>query len=194
MLKLKLGPPPDNDLVRHDAHWKALAGYDTTPEGALRMLTVGFICTLITYGLWSAFVPGALPVSWPSVLLTLAIVSAVVVVHETIHLLAFPGGGVGNAVVGFWPTKGAAYVEYTLPVVACISAALCSGHARSSAAPIDGRSCCCCCRCTSSSAASMGVRPERIRVRRRSTRGVFGAPAVVPLCTDSWQRAGPLHA
>ncbi len=116
MLKLKLGPPPDNDLVRHDAHWKALAGYDTTPEGALRMLTVGFICTLITYGLWSAFVPGALPVSWPSVLLTLAVLSAVVVVHETIHLLAFPGGGIGNAVVGFWPTKGAAYVEYTLPV------------------------------------------------------------------------------
>ncbi len=116
MLKLKLGPPPDNDLVRHDARWKALAGYDATPEGALRMLTVGFICALMTYGLWSAFVPGALPVSWPSVLLTLAIVSAVVVVHETIHLLAFPGGGVGNAVVGFWPTKGAAYVEYTLPV------------------------------------------------------------------------------
>ncbi len=80
------------------------------------MLTVGFICTLVTLGLWSAFIPGALPVSWPSVLLTLAVLIALVVGHETIHLLAFPGGGVGNAVAGFWPAKGAAYVEYTLPV------------------------------------------------------------------------------
>ena len=116
MIKLKLGPPPDNDLVRHDARWKAILGYDATPAGALRMLTVGFTCALVTLGLWSAFVPGALPLSWPSVLLTLAVLIALVVVHETIHLLAFPGGGVGNAVAGFWPAKGAAYVEYTLPV------------------------------------------------------------------------------
>lgn len=32
------------------------------------------------------------------------------------HLLVFPGGGVGNAMAGFWPDESAAYVEYTLPV------------------------------------------------------------------------------
>ena len=116
MLKLKLGPPPDNELVRHDISWKAVSGYDTTPAGALRMLGVGFMCTLVTLGLWSALVPGALSLGWPSILLTLAVVVALVVLHEAIHLLAFPGGGVGNAVVGFWPAKGAAYIEYTLPV------------------------------------------------------------------------------
>ena len=116
MLKLKLGPPPDNDLVRHDARWKPVSGYDATAVGAVRMLTVGFTSTLVTLGLWRALVPGALPLSWPSVLLTLAVLSTLVVVHETMHLLAFPGGGVGNAVAGFWPAKGAAYVEYTLPV------------------------------------------------------------------------------
>lgn len=116
MLKLKLGPPPDNDLVRHDASWKPVSGYDTTPAGALRMLAVGFTSTLVALGLWRALVPDALPMGWPSILLTLAVVVALVVVHEAIHLLAFPRGGVGNAVVGFWPAKGAAYVEYTLPV------------------------------------------------------------------------------
>lgn len=116
MLKLKLGPPPDNGLVLQDASWKAVTGYDATPAGALRMLTVGLICTLVAVGLWIAFVPGALPVSWPSVLLALAVLIALVLVHEAIHLLALPGGGVGNAVAGFWPAKGAAYVEYRLPV------------------------------------------------------------------------------
>jgi Putative zincin peptidase len=57
-----------------------------------------------------------LPVSWPSILLTLTVLVTLVVVHEAIHLLALPGGGVGNAVAGFWPGKGAAYVEYRLPV------------------------------------------------------------------------------
>lgn len=116
MLKLKLGPPPDNDLVLQDASWKAVMGYDASPAGALRMLTVGFICTLVAVALWIAFVPGALPVSWPSVLPALAVLIALVVVHEAIHLLALPEGGVGNAVAGFWPAKGAAHVEYRLPM------------------------------------------------------------------------------
>jgi hypothetical protein len=42
MLKLKLGPPPHNDLVLQDAHWKAVTGYDASPAGALRMLSKRF--------------------------------------------------------------------------------------------------------------------------------------------------------
>ena len=116
MLKLVVGAPPENAVVVGDAMWKPVSGYDTTGGGALRMLAVGLTCALVTFGLWAALVPGSLPVGWPSVASTLVVVVILPVVHEVLHLLAFPSCGFGNAVAGFWPAKGAAYVGYTLPI------------------------------------------------------------------------------
>ena len=115
MLKLRIGPPPENATVVGDGSWKPVSGYDATRAGALRMLSVGLACMLIAIGLWTALVPGSLPIAWPSVKSTLLVLFVLVVVHEALHLLAFPGAGVGNAVAGIWPAKGAAYVQYTLP-------------------------------------------------------------------------------
>ena len=116
MLKLRVGPPPENAIVTGDALWKPVSGYETTGAGALRILAVGLACTLITIGLWVTLVPGSLPIGWPSISSTLFVLVMLVLVHEALHLLAFPGAGVANAIAGFWPAKGAAYVEYTLPI------------------------------------------------------------------------------
>jgi hypothetical protein len=116
MLKFVVGPPPEIADIVGNAAWKPLAGYDATGSSALRMLTVGLLSALLTYSLWAAFVPASLPISWPPIVLSAFVVATLMVVHEVLHILAFPGGGFGNTVAGFWPAKGAAYVGYTLPI------------------------------------------------------------------------------
>ena len=116
MLKLVFGPPPEIAGIVNNEMWKPLAGYDTTGSSALRMLTIGLLSALLTYSLWVSLVPASLPISWPPIALSVFVVATLMVVHEVLHILAFPGGGFGNTVAGFWPAKGAAYVGYTLPI------------------------------------------------------------------------------
>ena len=116
MLKFVFGPPPEIAGIVNNEMWKPLAGYDTTGSSALRMLTIGLLSALLTYSLWVSLVPASLPISWPPIALSVFVVATLMVVHEVLHILAFPGGGFGNTVAGFWPTKGAAYVGYTLPI------------------------------------------------------------------------------
>ena len=116
MLNFVVGPPPEIPGIVGNATWKPLAGYDAAGSSALRMLTVGLLSALLTYVLWVALVPAALPISWPPIVLSVLVVATLMVVHEVLHILAFPGGGFGNTVAGFWPAKGAAYVGYTLPI------------------------------------------------------------------------------
>ena len=116
MLKFVFGPPPEIVGIVNNEMWKPLAGYDTTGSSALRMLTIGLLSALLTYSLWVSLVPASLPISWPPIALSVFVVATLMVVHEVLHILAFPGGGFGNTVAGFWPAKGAAYVGYTLPI------------------------------------------------------------------------------
>ncbi len=116
MLKFVFGPPPEIAGIVNNEMWKPLAGYDTTGSSALRMLTIGLLSALLTYSLWVSLVPASLPISWPPIALSVFVVATLMVVHEVLHILAFPGGGFGNTVAGFWPAKGAAYVGYTLPI------------------------------------------------------------------------------
>jgi len=116
MLKFVVGPPPEIAGIAGNATWKPLAGYDATGSSALRMLLVGLLSALLTYSLWVSFVPVSLPISWPPIVLSVLVVATLIVVHEVLHILAFPNGGFGNTVAGFWPAKGAAYVGYTLPI------------------------------------------------------------------------------
>ena len=116
MLKFEFGPPPEIAGIVNNEMWKPLAGYDTTGSSALRMLTIGLLSALLTYSLWVSLVPASLPISWPPIALSVFVVATLMVVHEVLHILAFPGGGFGNTVAGFWPAKGAAYVGYTLPI------------------------------------------------------------------------------
>ena len=116
MLKFVFGPPPEIAGIVNNEMWKPLAGYDTTGSSALRMLTIGLLSALLTYSLWVSLVPASLPISWPPIALSVFVVATLMVVHEVLHILAFPGGGSGNTVAGFWPAKGAAYVGYTLPI------------------------------------------------------------------------------
>ena len=116
MLKFVFGPPPEIAGIVNNEMWKPLAGYDTTGSSALRMLTIGLLSALLTYSLWVSLVPASLPISWPPIALSVFDIAKLMVVHEVLHILAFPGGGFGNTVAGFWPAKGAAYVGYTLPI------------------------------------------------------------------------------
>lgn len=116
MLKFVVGPPPEIAGIVGDEAWKPLAGYGVTGSSAWRILMVGFLSALLTSALWVFFVPASLPIRWPPIVLSVFVVATLMVVHEVFHILAFPGGGFGNTVAGFWPAKGAAYVGYILPI------------------------------------------------------------------------------
>lgn len=116
MAKFVVGPPPEIAGIVEDATWKPLVGYGVTGSSAWRVLAVGVLSALLTYALWVTFVPGSLPIVWPPIVLSMFVVAALMFVHEVLHILAFPGGGFGNTVAGFWPAKGAAYVGYILPI------------------------------------------------------------------------------
>ncbi len=119
-MNLHIGPVPDDEQFRpEEATWHKL----TTPSFRLLML-LSLPLSLITatgvLSVWAAIARAhglegnAQIVVTPSTLLTsLALVAALVLVHELLHVAALPQCGfTSGTVVGFWPEKLAPYVAY----------------------------------------------------------------------------------
>jgi len=133
-MRLQLGPPPaDSEFVPASEGWNKLR--EPGPIG-LQLLAVPVM--LVTVALlvpaWQACVPGVLqglsftihsnsPQGAPSTPIIAAITAGIIVataigaliaVHEVLHALAFPTGGV--RFIGVWPTRLLFYAAYHGPM------------------------------------------------------------------------------
>lgn len=114
MPQFVLGPPPPNTLVE-DARWARLPGYGPEPKHWLAALCAGVgLCLLVVLG-WKLIASTTLAFGSTRFAEVLAVALAIIIGHELLHLAAFPGAGRRDAIVGIWPQKFAAFVQYLRP-------------------------------------------------------------------------------
>lgn len=109
-----LGPPPPNALVE-GTRWARLPGYGPEPKYWLAALSVGVgTCLLVVLG-WKLLASTSLPFGSARFAEVLAVALAIIIGHELVHLAVFPGAGRRDAIMGIWPQKFAAFVQYLRP-------------------------------------------------------------------------------
>lgn len=109
-----LGPPPPNALVE-GTRWARLPGYGPEPKYALAAVAASVGLFLLVVLGWKLLASTSLPFGSPRFAEVLALALVIIFGHELVHLAAFPGAGRRHAIVGIWPQRGAAFVQYLRP-------------------------------------------------------------------------------
>lgn len=117
-MRFHFGPPPDNLEFTPDPRWQPFVEpgpktflWASLPLGVLAagaIIILWLCCTDLTWNdeLYWFFIENN---TWSILLL----MTAMLIVHELLHGVFLPGGGLSsNTVFGIWPVKGALYVQY----------------------------------------------------------------------------------
>lgn len=98
-----------------DAGWHSMPVFDV--RNFVRSCLLGVLLA-VCFGLaWHALVAASLPLGALSVIYVAWFAAVLIIVHEGLHVLGFPGGGANaNTVIGIWPQLGSPYVQYLLPM------------------------------------------------------------------------------
>ena len=90
MLTFRIGAPPENTEILTSNRWHQLSGYDNTNQNMLRVVLFGFIVCAFMAAIWIALIPSSLTIGSPPLSSGLLVFFLILVVHELLHILAFP--------------------------------------------------------------------------------------------------------
>lgn len=98
-----------------DLTWSGLTVFDVR-RIALSLL-VGAILAISCAVAWYHLSTSSLPLGSPSAEDFFGVAAILILVHEALHVLIFPGAGLtSNTVIGIWPRIGSPYVQYLSPM------------------------------------------------------------------------------
>lgn len=113
MPALRIGRPLPGNFS--DDAWSCMAVFDL--RQVLWSFVVGGIVTGCITVLWCWVDNASLPLDSQSPDAIFLLTLAMVICHEALHLLAFPGAGLNaNTVIGIWPQLASPYVQYISPM------------------------------------------------------------------------------
>lgn len=113
-MRFMLGPMPENSQCDlEDEGWVAVREPGLIKIQLIAIPVVILIALLFQLAFWLAGVDVSPLTNIKNAPIALAIILGVVPIHELLHLVCFPGFGLGEkSIVGFWPKMFIPYVHY----------------------------------------------------------------------------------
>jgi len=113
-MRFMLGPMPENSQFDlEDEGWVAVREPGLIKIQLITIPVVVFVVLLFQLAFWLAGIDVSPLSNIKNAPIALAIILVVVPIHELLHLVCFPGFGLGEkSIVGFWPKMFIPYVHY----------------------------------------------------------------------------------
>lgn len=113
MPKLRIGCPLAANFS--DRAWINMTVFDA--RGLSYSLLVGGILAVLLAIVWRAIDTTSLPLGKPSGMEVFCVTTILIILHEALHFLFFPGAGLNtNSVIGVWIKIASPYVQYLSPM------------------------------------------------------------------------------